>query len=101
MPNIWECFSRKTATFMIMGDRCTRNVGLCSVNHGPNRFPDPEESLQDCRNGSDLNLDYVVITQLPKTIFLTVAPPSFRTVKEIRRKVPNALIELLITTFGE
>jgi len=65
-PNIWECFSRKTATFMIMGDRCSRNCRFCAVNHGPNRFPDPEEPLRIAGMVQNLNLDYVVITSVTR-----------------------------------
>ena len=42
-PNLGECFSRGTATFMILGDRCTRNCRFCAVEHGPSAPPDPEE----------------------------------------------------------
>jgi len=99
-PNIWECFSRKTATFMIMGDRCSRNCRFCAVNHGPNRFPDPEEPLRIAGMVQNLNLDYVVITSVTRDDLPDGGASFFvRTVKEIRRKVPNALIELLIPDF--
>ena len=42
-PNLGECFSHGTATFLILGDRCTRNCGFCAVAHGPLAPPDPEE----------------------------------------------------------
>ena len=99
-PNIWECFSHKTATFMIMGDRCTRNCRFCAVNHGPNRFPDPEEPLRIAGMVQNLNLDYVVITSVTRDDLPDGGASFFvRTVKEIRRKVPNTLIELLIPDF--
>ena len=99
-PNIWECFSRKTATFMIMGDRCTRYCRFCAVKHGPDRFPDPEEPLRIAGMVQNLNLDYVVITSVTRDDIPDGGASFFvRTVKEIRRKVPNALIELLIPDF--
>jgi len=99
-PNIWECFSRKTATFMIMGDRCTRNCRFCAVKHGPDRFPDPEEPHRIAGMVQNLNLDYVVITSVTRDDIPDGGASFFvRTVKEIRRKVPNALIELLIPDF--
>jgi len=99
-PNIWECFSRKTATFMIMGDRCTRNCRFCAVKHGPNHFPVPEEPLRIAGMVQNLNLDYVVITSVTRDDLADGGASFFvRTVKEIRRKVPNALIELLIPDF--
>ena len=99
-PNIWECFSRRTATFMIMGDRCTRNCRFCAVKHGPNRFPDPEEPLRIAGMVQNLNLDYVVITSVTRDDLADGGASFFvRTVKEIRQMVPNALIELLIPDF--
>jgi len=99
-PNIWECFSRKTATFMIMGDRCTRNCRFCAVNHGPNRFPDPEEPVRIAGMVQNLNLDYIVITSVTRDDLPDGGASFFgRTVKEIRRKVPNSFIELLIPDF--
>lgn len=99
-PNIWECFSRKTATFMIMGDHCTRNCGFCAVAHGPNRFPDPEEPVRIAGMVQNLNLDYVVITSVTRDDLPDGGASFFvRTVKEIRQKVPHALIELLIPDF--
>jgi lipoic acid synthetase len=96
-PNIWECFSRKTATFMIMGDRCTRNCRFCAVAHGPNRFPDPEEPIRIAGMVQNLNLDYVVITSVTRDDLPDGGASFFvQTVKEIRRKVPDAPVELLI-----
>jgi lipoic acid synthetase len=99
-PNIWECFSRKTATFMIMGDHCTRNCRFCAVANGPKRFPDPKEPLRIARMVQNLSLDYVVITSVTRDDLPDGGASFFvRTVKEIRRKVPHALIELLIPDF--
>jgi len=99
-PNIWECFSRKTATLMIMGDRCTRNCRFCAVKHGPNHVPDPEEPLRIAGMVQNLKLDYVVITSVTRDDLADGGAIVFvRTVKEIRRKLPNVLIELLIPDF--
>jgi len=99
-PNIWECFSRKTATFMIMGDHCTRNCRFCAVSNGPNRFPDPEEPFRIVRMVQNLSLNYVVITSVARDDLPDGGASFFvRAVKEIRRKVPNARVELLIPDF--
>lgn len=99
-PNIWDCFSRKTATFMIMGDRCTRNCRFCAVAHGPNKFPDPEEPVRIAGMVRDLNLDYVVITSVTRDDLPDGGASFFvRTVKEIRQRIPHVLIELLIPDF--
>jgi lipoic acid synthetase len=96
-PNIWECFSRKTATFMIMGDRCTRNCRFCAVAHGPRHTPDPNEPVRIAETVMRLNLDYVVITSVTRDDLSDGGAFFFvRTINEIRKKVPDALIELLI-----
>jgi lipoic acid synthetase len=85
---------------MIMGDHCTRNCRFCAVANGPNRFPDPEEPLRIARMVQNLSLDYVVITSVTRDDLPDGGASFFvRTVKEIRRKVPHALIELLTPDF--
>jgi lipoic acid synthetase len=99
-PNIWECFSRKTATFMIMGDRCTRNCRFCAVAHGPICFPDTEEPVRIAKMVQKLSLDYVVITSVTRDDLSDGGAAFFsQTVKEIHQKVPHALVELLIPDF--
>jgi len=99
-PNIYQCFSRKTATFMIMGDRCTRNCRFCAVAYGLDNPPDPEEPVRIAGMVRDLNLDYVVITSVTRDDLPDGGASFFvRTVKEIRQKVPRALVELLIPDF--
>jgi lipoyl synthase len=96
-PNIWECFSRKTATFMIMGDRCTRNCRFCAVVHGPRHPPDPDEPARVAETVRRLNLDYVVVTSVTRDDLADGGAFFFvRTINEIRKEVPDALIELLI-----
>jgi lipoic acid synthetase len=99
-PNIWECFSRKTVTFMIMGDRCTRNCRFCAVAHGPNSPPDPDEPARIAKTAQNLQIDYAVITSVTRDDLPDGGASFFvRTVKEIRQSVPDALIELLIPDF--
>lgn len=99
-PNIYKCFSRKTATFMIMGDRCTRNCKFCAVARGPKNLPDPEEPVRIAKMIRDLDLDYVVITSVTRDDLPDGGAFIFvRTVKEIRKRVPQTRIELLIPDF--
>jgi lipoic acid synthetase len=99
-PNIWECFSRKTATFMIMGDRCTRNCRFCAVANGPEHPPDTEEPLRVAETVRRLNLDYVVITSVTRDDLSDGGAFLFgQTINEIRKKVPHVMIELLIPDF--
>jgi lipoic acid synthetase len=96
-PNIWECFSQKTATFMILGDRCTRDCRFCAVAHGPRHPPDPEEPARIAETVQRLKLDYVVITSVTRDDLSDGGAFFFvRTINEIHKKVPHALIELLI-----
>ena len=99
-PNIWECFSRKTATFMIMGDRCTRNCRFCAVSHGPHSPPDPDEPTRIASTAQNLQLDYAVITSVTRDDLCDGGASFFvRTVNEIRKKIPDVRIELLIPDF--
>src|SRR5687767_15956151 len=60
-PNISECFGKGTATFMILGDLCTRRCPFCDVAHGRPQAPDPEEPLHLAQTIAALALNYVVI----------------------------------------
>jgi lipoic acid synthetase len=65
-PNIWECFSQETATFLILGDRCTRNCRFCAIAHGPLNPPDPEEPGRVGEAAKSMGLSYVVITSVTR-----------------------------------
>ena len=61
-PNRCDCWKRGTATFMILGDTCTRNCRFCAVNHGKPQVPDPDEAAKLARSVAELKLKYAVIT---------------------------------------
>ena len=65
-PNLWECFSRHTATFLIMGSRCTRNCRFCAVAYGPSEPPDPGEPERVAEAVQSMKLDYVVVTSVTR-----------------------------------
>src|SRR5690606_32124837 len=65
-PNIHECFGHGTATFMILGEVCTRRCSFCDVAHGRPRPPDPEEPRNLARTIADMRLKYVVITSVDR-----------------------------------
>lgn len=65
-PNIGECFGKGTATFMILGDLCTRRCPFCDVAHGRPSVPDPEEPLHLAQSIAALKLKYVVITSVDR-----------------------------------
>jgi lipoic acid synthetase len=99
-PNLWECFSRHTATFLIMGSHCTRNCRFCAVDHGPSEPPDPGEPERVAEAVQSMGLGYVVITSVTRDDLPDGGAVFFaETIKEIRKKVPDALVEVLIPDF--
>src|SRR5574343_225034 len=76
-PNIGECFGKGTATFMIMGDKCTRRCPFCDVGHGRPDPLDADEPLNLARTIAALRLQYVVITSMDRELdILKAAPPD-------------------------
>ncbi len=100
-PNQFECFSRRTATFLILGSRCTRNCRFCNVAHGPTGPPDPEEPRRVAEAAERMGLRYVVVTSVTRDDLPDGGAGLFaETITEIRRRVPGALVEVLIPDFG-
>lgn len=96
-PNMWECFSRHTATFLIMGHRCTRRCRFCAVEHGPSGSPDPEEPARVAEVVKRMGLHYVVITSVTRDDLPDGGAGLFAaTIEAIRSMVPDALVEVLI-----
>ncbi len=99
-PNQWECFSCQTATFLIMGSRCTRNCRFCAVEHGPIGPPDSEEPIRIAEAAEKLNLRYVVITSVTRDDLPDGGAGFFAaTIAAIRDRIPGALVEVLIPDF--
>jgi lipoic acid synthetase len=103
-PNIHECFHRGAATFMILGERCTRGCGFCSVlKLNPNRHEvrlDAAEPANVARMASDLKLRYVVITSVNRDDLADGGSHHFaQTVREVRRALPDARVEVLTPDF--
>ncbi len=99
-PNQWECFSRQTATFLIMGSRCTRKCRFCAVEHGPLGPPDPEEPLRVAEAAQSLGLRYVVVTSVTRDDLADGGAAIFAaTIRAIRKKIPEVQIEVLIPDF--
>lgn len=99
-PNIWECFSKPTATFMIMGDICTRECGFCGVRKG---VPDPLDKNEPERIAElveELNLKHTVITSVTRDDLYDGGAEHFvKTVESIRGKIPEVTIEVLTPDF--
>ncbi|MFZ0613759.1 MAG: lipoyl synthase [Desulfobacterales bacterium] len=96
-PNIWECFSNRTATFLILGDRCTRNCRFCAVAHLPVEPPDEDEPQRVAEAVAEMGLGYVVVTSVTRDDLPDGGAGHFAaTIRAIRRRVPEAGIEVLI-----
>lgn len=99
-PNIGECFSKKTATFMIMGDRCTRRCHFCSVTTKKPLPLDEQEPHNVALACQKLGLDYVVITSVDRDELDDFGAEHFvRTVMSIKALLPEAKVELLVPDF--
>jgi lipoic acid synthetase len=100
-PNLWECFSRHTATFLIMGPCCTRNCRFCNVAHAQSpALPDSEEPVRVAHAVEDLGLRYVVITSVTRDDLPDGGAGIFaKTIKKIRERMPHTLVEVLIPDF--
>jgi lipoic acid synthetase len=99
-PNIGECFGRGTATFMILGDICTRRCPFCDVGHGKPLPPDVDEPANLADSVARLKLDYVVITSVDRDDLRDGGAQHFvDVVGAVRQRSPGTLIETLVPDF--
>jgi len=99
-PNIAECFSHGTATFMILGDLCTRRCPFCDVAHGKPNPPDDQEPRHLAESILRLELKYVVITSVDRDDLRDGGASHFaECIKVIREYNPNISIEILVPDF--
>jgi len=99
-PNIWECYSHRTATFLILGECCTRNCRFCSVAPGLPGPLDPHEPGRVAEAVERMGLKYAVVTSVTRDDLPDGGAAHFAaTIRVIRRRVPGAEIEVLIPDF--
>ncbi|MGB4811667.1 MAG: lipoyl synthase, partial [Methylophilaceae bacterium] len=99
-PNIGECFSSGTATFMILGDICTRRCPFCDVAHGKPLPPDMNEPENLARTIAQMQLKYVVITSVDRDDLKDGGAQHFvDCIKAVRTYSPNIKIEILVPDF--
>ena len=99
-PNIGECFGRGTATFMILGDICTRRCPFCDVGHGQPLPPNPDEPRQLAASVAALKLRYVVITSVDRDDLRDGGAQHFvDVIRQIREHSPATTIETLVPDF--
>jgi len=99
-PNIHECFSHGTATFMILGEVCTRRCSFCDVAHGRPKPPDASEPLKLAQTIADMRLKYVVITSVDRDDLRDGGAQHFADcIREARALSPALKIEILTPDF--
>ncbi len=99
-PNLFECFSRNTATFMIGGDVCTRTCGYCAVTKGTPEPLDQNEPLHVAQAAKHLGLKHIVVTMVNRDdLFDGAAGHVVATIKAIRALLPEATVEVLVSDF--
>ncbi|MCL2662435.1 MAG: lipoyl synthase [Oscillospiraceae bacterium] len=96
-PNRAECFSKKTATFMILGSICTRNCAFCNVSNGTPQPVDKDEPLRVAAAVKQLGLEYVVITSVTRDDLPDGGAAHFaEVIEEIKKISPDTAVEVLI-----
>ena len=99
-PNIGECWDHKAATFMILGDVCTRNCAYCAVAHGTPQPYDPAEPVRLAEAVARMGLEHVVITSVDRDDLPNGGAEAFAgCITEIRKRLPNTSVEVLIPDF--
>ena len=99
-PNLGECFARGTATFMLLGDRCTRRCRYCAVGTARPLPPDPEEPRRVAEAAAQMGLRYVVLTSVDRDDLGDGGAGHFAdTVRAVREAMPRAEVEVLTPDF--
>lgn len=99
-PNIGECWDRKTATFMVLGDTCTRACSYCAVNTGTPTTLDLQEPVRLAQTVERLGLRYVVITSVDRDDLPDGGAFIFaQCIRQIRKRLPDCKVEVLIPDF--
>jgi lipoyl synthase len=99
-PNVGECWHHKTATFMLLGDVCTRNCSFCAVAHGRPVEVDPDEPERVAEGVARLGLRHVVVTSVDRDDLADGGAGHFaRTAQAIKARVPECAVEMLVPDF--
>lgn len=99
-PNIAECWGHRTATFMLLGDTCTRNCAFCAVTHGRPLAVDPAEPLRVASAVAELGLRHVVVTSVNRDDLDDGGAAHFAaTARAVKAQVPGVAVEVLVPDF--
>ncbi len=99
-PNLPECWTKKTATFMILGNTCTRSCGFCAINVGKGEEVDILEPVKVAKVAKDLNLKHVVVTSVTRDDLSDQGSNQFsKTIHALHKHIPYAIVEVLTPDF--
>ena len=99
-PNLPECWSKKTATFMILGDTCTRSCGFCAIKVGRGLTVNPDEPSDVAKVAADLGLKHIVVTSVARDDLADQGSTQFAlTIKELHKENPLCIVEVLVPDF--
>jgi len=99
-PNLGECWSKKTATFMILGDICTRSCGFCAIKTGKPETLDAREPQRVAETAKAMGLKHIVVTSVARDELADEGATQFaETIAALRREIPNAIVEVLTPDF--
>jgi lipoic acid synthetase len=99
-PNLPECWSKKTATFMILGDTCTRACGFCAIKVGRPLEVDADEPRNVAEVAAELGLKHIVVTSVARDDLADEGAGQFAdTIREIHERLPHAIVEVLTPDF--
>jgi len=99
-PNLPECWSKKTATFMILGDTCTRSCGFCAIKVGKGLEVDRFEPAHVAKVADDLGLKHIVVTSVARDDLKDEGATQFaKTIEALHKKNPHCIVEVLTPDF--
>ena len=99
-PNLPECWSKKTATFMILGDTCTRSCGFCAIKVGRGLKVNPHEPYDVAKVAADLGLKHIVVTSVARDDLSDQGSIQFaKTIEELHKQNPLCIVEVLTPDF--
>lgn len=99
-PNLPECWSKKTATFMILGDTCTRSCGFCAIKVGRGLEVDPFEPFNIAQTTKAMGMKHVVVTSVARDDLPDQGAEQFaKTIKQIQKHCPDVIVEVLTPDF--
>lgn len=99
-PNLAECWSKKTATFMILGNTCTRSCGFCAIHVGRGEQVDPFEPLNVAQTAKTMGMKHVVVTSVTRDDLKDQGSNQFAlTIRALHQAVPDIIVEVLTPDF--